>query len=114
MSNPRTVIRLHRIIAALAIGFAVLQTFQLAAIRADFRDTIAANRTAIYGVTYALNREQEKAGRIKWQSMQVTEKLDEVSGSRAKDVNRLQQRIGEYQTRLDQCRATNAMLSKGR
>lgn len=113
MNNPKTVIRLHRIVAALAIGWAVVQTFQLAAVRVDFRETIAANRAAIYGVTYALTSEQAKAGQIKANSIQIKEALAQVSEEKQSDVGWLQYRISEYQTLLDQCQATNQMLSEG-
>lgn len=107
MSNPKAVIRLHRIVAALAIGFAVYQTFELAATREDYREAITTHRAAIYGVTYALTSEQAKAGNFEAQRNEFREALDKAGSY----VGELRYRVGKLEEQLKQCNATNSMIS---
>lgn len=102
MSHPRTVIRIHRIVAALAIGFAAYQTFSLAALHQDFRDAQAIHQAAIYGVSYALRSEQAKAGQIQSNRIAIKEALQNNRGY-----------VDNILAELEQCHATNTMLSEG-
>ncbi len=91
----------------LASVFAVAQTFDKAAIREDYADTVAAYRAAVYGLTYALSEEQAKAGGFEAEANDHERKLDDEKGY----AWNLRQRVVALETELQQCRATQEMVT---
>ena len=91
----------------LASVFAVAQTFDKAAIREDYADTVAAYRAAVYGLTYALSEEQAKAGGFEAEAIDKSEELDDEKGH----AWNLRRRVTQLEQELQQCRATQEMVT---
>ncbi|MBR9770031.1 MULTISPECIES: hypothetical protein [Halomonas] len=91
----------------LASVFAVAQTFDKAAIREDYADTVAAYRAAVYGLTYALSEEQAKAGGFEAEANDHEQKLDNERGY----AWNLRQEIKRLEHELQQCQATQTMIT---
>jgi|GEM_PF-4165934 len=91
----------------LASVFAVAQTFDKAAIREDYADTIATYRAAVYGLTYALSEEQAKAGGFEAEANDHEQQLDDEKGY----AWNLRRRVATLEAELQQCQATQQMIS---
>tara|TARA_B100000929_G_scaffold233815_1_gene190309 strand:- start:671 stop:1078 length:408 start_codon:yes stop_codon:yes gene_type:complete len=91
----------------LAAAFGVAQTFDKAAIREEYADTVTAYRAAVYGLTYALSEEQAKAGSFEAEVIDKSEALDDEKGH----AWNLRRRVTQLEQELQQCRATQEMVT---
>ncbi|CAM9358378.1 unnamed protein product [Ectocarpus sp. 12 AP-2014] len=91
----------------LASVFAVVQTFDKAAIRAEYADTVSAYRAAVYGLTYALGEEQAKAGSFEADASNREQQLDNEQGY----TSNLRRRITALEQEEQQCRAIQQMMT---
>ncbi|WP_252109067.1 MULTISPECIES: hypothetical protein [unclassified Halomonas] len=110
MASARKYRRLYRGFLwsfVLASVFAVVQTFDKAAIREDFASTVTAYRAAVYGLTYALSEEQAKAGSFEAQASDNEQQLGDEQGY----TSNLRRRISTLEREVQQCRATQQMMS---
>ncbi|MDN6321067.1 MAG: hypothetical protein L0J73_00095 [Halomonas sp.] len=91
----------------LASVFAVVQTFDKAAIREDYASTVNAYRAAVYGLTYALSEEQAKAGSFEAEANSNEQQLGNEQGY----TSNLRRRISSLEQEIQQCRATQQMMT---
>lgn len=91
----------------LASVFAVVQTFDKAAIREDYASTVTAHRAAVYGLTYALSEEQAKAGGFEAEANSNEQQLGNEQGY----TSNLRRRISSLEQEIQQCRATQQMMA---
>ncbi|MEA3250153.1 MAG: hypothetical protein U9Q35_01015 [Pseudomonadota bacterium] len=97
----------HRIVACVAVGAVALMVLDRAAMQRDYRDSLTAFKTAIQQSKVALNEQRQTSRDFELERDDRQEKLDKARSY----VGGLRYKVGKLEEQLQQCNATNSMIS---
>lgn len=97
----------HRIVACVAVGAVALMVLDRGVMQRDYRRSLEAFQTSIQLSKVALNEQRQTARDFELERDDRQEKLDNARSF----VGGLRYKVGKLEEQLQQCNATNSMIT---